>query len=152
MQQTTASLQPNAESVHTTPARPPFSRQSLWRTGSDRWRYLLGVLAGMVLIVTLLLWYVTAGERSLAELAVAGGLAVIAAAALLMGALDVSSWRVRQITAAVERIAAGDLDARVPARGPGDIGALSRAVNGMAERLERQSRKRNRERDRLNTV
>lgn len=169
MQQTTVSLQPNAESVHTaapapdaTPgapngeanalARPPFSWQSLWRTGSDRWRYLLGVLAGMVLIVALLLWYVTAGERSVAELALAGGAAVIAAAALLMGALDVSSWRVRQITATVERIAAGDLDARVPARGPGDIGALSRAVNGMAERLERQSRKRNRERDRLNTV
>ena len=69
-----------------------------------------------------------------------------------MGALDVSLWRVRQITATVERIAAGELNARVPARGPGEIGALSRAVNGMAGRLERQSRKRNRERDRLNTV
>jgi signal transduction histidine kinase len=85
-------------------------------------------------------------------LGLAGLATAVAVTLLLVGALDVSSWRVRQVTATIEQIAAGDLAARVPARGPDDIGTLSRAVNSMAERLQRQSRKRSRERDRLHTV
>lgn len=132
--------------------RRPFSWQSLMLTARDRWRYLLAIFASMTLLIVVLIGFVGAGERTEIQLAIAGLLAVGAACLLLLGALDASLWRVRQITAAVERIAAGDLDARVSVRGPGDIGALGRAVNGMAGRLERQSRKRNRERDRLNTV
>jgi len=169
MQQTAAPLQSNPDAANDAPLveghrtgdpapdrivvpRRTLAWQSLSHTAVDRWRYLLVIFAGMAIIVALLMWFATAAERTSLELLAAGALAVAAACALLMGVLDVSSWRVRQVTAAVERIAAGDLDARVPSRGPGDIGALSRAVNSMAERLERQSRKRNRERDRLNTV
>lgn len=130
----------------------PFTWQSTRATVRDRWRYVLGVCTGMTVIVAVLIWFVGAAAHSPMAVALAGLAAVVVATLLLVGALDVSSWRVRQITAVIEQIASGDFDARVPARGPGDIGALSHAVNRMAERLQRQSRKRNRERDRLHTV
>lgn len=130
----------------------PFTWRSIQHTVRDRWRYVVGVFVGMCLIAIALIWFVGQAPRTPVELGLAGLAAAVAATLLLVGALDVSSWRVRQITAAIEQIAAGDLDARVSARGPGDVGALSHAVNGMAERLQRQSRKRNRERDRLHTV
>ena len=126
--------------------------QSIRDTVRDRWRYVVGVFVGMCIIAAALMWFVGQAPRTSVELALAGLAAAVAATLLLVGALDVSSWRVRQITAAIEQIAGGDLDARVPARGPGGVGALSHAVNSMAERLQRQSRKRNRERDRLHTV
>ena len=130
----------------------PFTWQSIQHTARDRWRYVVGVFVGLCVIAAILIWFVSFVEHTPLQLALAGLGAAVAATLLLVGALDVSAWRVRQITTTIEQIAAGDLDARVPSRGPGDIGALSRAVNGMAERLQRQSRKRNRERDRLNTV
>ncbi|HHY54737.1 MAG TPA: cell wall metabolism sensor histidine kinase WalK [Chloroflexi bacterium] len=130
----------------------PITWRSIRNTVRDRWRYVVGVFAGMGAIAIVLMWFVAAAPRTPLELGLAGLGAVIVATLLLVGALDISSWRVRQITAVIEQIADGDLDARVPARGPGDIGALSHAVNRMAERLQRQSRKRNRERDRLHTV
>lgn len=130
----------------------PITWGSLRATVRDRWRYVAGVFAGMCLIIAALIWFIAAAPRTPMETGLAAVVAIVAATLLLLGALDVSSWRVRQITAVIEQIASGDLDARVPARGPGDIGALSHAVNRMAERLQRQSRKRNRERDRLHTV
>ncbi|MFM7172168.1 MAG: sensor histidine kinase, partial [Caldilinea sp.] len=97
-------------------------------------------------------WYLDAERDGLAA-RLLGSLGVAGSVALLwIGAFDLSSWRMRQLTSAVEQIAAGDLNARVPAHGHGDIGALSDALNRMAERLQRQSRKRSRERDRLDTV
>lgn len=136
----------------TLPVVRPFTWRSIRATVRDRWRYVLGVCAGMTVIVAVLIWFVGAAAHTPMAVGLAGLAAVVAATLLLVGALDVSSWRVRQITAVIEQIAGGDFDARVPARGPGDIGALSHAVNRMAERLQRQSRKRNRERDRLHTV
>jgi two-component system phosphate regulon sensor histidine kinase PhoR len=130
----------------------PFTWRSLQTTVSDRWRYVLGVFVGLCAIAGLLIWFVVQGRPALPVLVLAGLGAAVAATLLLIGALDVSAWRVRQIATTIAQIAGGDLEARVPARGPGDIGALSRAVNDMAERLARQSRKRNRERDRLQTV
>ncbi len=134
------------------PLMKPFTLRSLRQTVRDRWRYVLAVFLGLCVIAAVLMWFVGQGERTTTELLLAGLALAVAATALLIGALDVSSWRVRQITHTVEQITAGDLDARAPARGVGDIGALSYAVNNMAERLARQSRKRNRERDRLHTV
>ncbi|MFO7635215.1 MAG: ATP-binding protein [Caldilinea sp.] len=135
-----------------TPVMKPFTWHSIQHTVRDRWRYVLAVFLCLCLIAVALMWFVGQGERSALELLLVGLVLAVAATLLLIGALDVSSWRVRQITTTVEQIATGDLDARAPAHGLGDIGALSHAVNSMAERLERQSRKRNRERDRLNTV
>lgn len=181
MQQTTVSFSPTPEAVSQaqTPAAPetahavgelaaaahtgapiagtapiikPFTWRSIQHTIRDRWRYVLGVFVGMCAIAAVLMLFVSSAPRSAVELMVAGLGAAVAATLLLVGALDVSSWRVRQITTTIQQIAGGDLDARMAARGPGDIGALSHAVNSMAERLQRQSRKRNRERDRLHTV
>jgi two-component system phosphate regulon sensor histidine kinase PhoR len=130
----------------------PFTLLSLRQTVRDRWRYVLAIFCGLCVIAAGLIWFVSQGDHSTVEIVLAGLAAAVAATLLLIGALDLSAWRVRQITYTVEQIAAGDLDARAPAHGVGDIGALSYAVNSMAERLARQSRKRNRERDRLNTV
>jgi two-component system phosphate regulon sensor histidine kinase PhoR len=130
----------------------PISLQSIHHTVRDRWRYVAVVFVGLSMIATALIWFVSQAPRTPVELGLAGLATAVAVTLLLVGALDVSSWRVRQVTATIEQIAAGDLAARVPARGPDDIGTLSRAVNSMAERLQRQSRKRSRERDRLHTV
>ncbi|MDQ4081351.1 MAG: HAMP domain-containing histidine kinase, partial [Actinomycetota bacterium] len=47
---------------------------------------------------------------------------------------------VRTAAAGATRLAGGDLSLRLPERGPGEVGELTRAFNSMAERLE-QSRK-----------
>jgi len=149
---------PEAAPVVVAPPAPvgetmkPFTWRSLQHTVRDRWRYVAGVFIGLCVIAAALIWFVGQAPRTPMELVLAGLAAAVVATLLLVGALDISSWRVRQITTTIAQIAAGDLDARMPAHGLGDIGALSRAVNSMAERLQRQSRKRNRERDRLHTV
>jgi signal transduction histidine kinase len=45
---------------------------------------------------------------------------------------------IQRIAAAAERIAAGDLTARVPEGGPSEVGSLAAAYNTMADRLEEQ--------------
>ena len=52
----------------------------------------------------------------------------------------------------VERITKGDLDTRVLTLYRGEIGRLASALNRMADKLQSQTRKRRREKDRLNTV
>ncbi len=82
--------------------------------------------------------------------------ATLVAGFILVGLLIVqferSARTVRQLTAAAERITAGDLDARVVAFSGGEIGRLARTFNRMAGELERQIRKRGREQDRLSTM
>ncbi len=79
------------------------------------------------------------------------------AAALIIIALMVfqterAAATVRRLTEVVERIAAGDLDARIWSLSSGEIGQLARAFNRMATKLQKQMAKRARERNRLNTV
>lgn len=59
---------------------------------------------------------------------------------------------VRRMTRVVERITAGDLDARMLTFRYAELGALAQAFNHMADKLQRQMKKRAREKDRLNTV
>lgn len=151
-----------ARPAHTSPTageaseRAKVAAPSFWcslkRTFYDRWRYLLTILVVTFAIAGVLVAYAVAAPRTPSQLLVAVAVATVVVCALLMGALDISARRVRQITETVERIASGDLEARVGTRGPGDIGQLSRAVNLMAQKLAKQIRKRNRERDRLHTV
>jgi two-component system, OmpR family, phosphate regulon sensor histidine kinase PhoR len=134
------------------PGGRPLSWRSLRATTRDHWRSMLVFFLSMWLVAGGMFWYVDLERDGLAA-QLLGSLGVAGGAALLwIGAFDLSSWRMRRLTSAVEQIAAGDLNARVPAHGHGDIGALSDALNRMAERLQRQSRKRSRERDRLDTV
>lgn len=134
------------------PGGRPLSWRSLRATTRDHWRSMLVFFLSMWLVAGGMFWYVDLERDGLAA-QLLGSLGVAGGAALLwIGAFDLSSWRMRRLTSAVEQIAAGDLNARVPAHGDGDIGALSDALNRMAERLQRQSRKRSRERDRLDTV
>lgn len=147
-----ASIRTHSQPDGLLPGGRPLSWRSLRATARDCWRSMLVVFLSMWLVTGGVFWYLDAERDGLAA-RLLGSLGVAGSVALLwIGAFDLSSWRMRQLTSAVEQIAAGDLNARVPAHGHGDIGALSDALNRMAERLQRQSRKRSRERDRLDTV
>jgi nitrogen fixation/metabolism regulation signal transduction histidine kinase len=68
-------------------------------------------------------------------------------AVLLLAALGLAALLARGVVGplhetarAADRLAAGDLEARVEADGPGEVGALVRAFNGMAARLGAQRR------------
>jgi hypothetical protein len=93
----------------------PFTWRSIRSTVRDRWRYVMVVFVALCIFAALLMWFIAQGERSAGELFLAGLLMAVAATLLLIAALDLSAWRVRQITSTVERIATGDLEARVPA-------------------------------------
>jgi two-component system phosphate regulon sensor histidine kinase PhoR len=107
----------------------------------------------MWLVAGALFWHLDEERGALATWLL-GSLVAGGAALLWIGAFDLSSWRMRQADlSAVEQIAAGDL--QMPGYLRTDMGESARSVhalNRMAERLQRQSRKRSRERDRLDTV
>jgi signal transduction histidine kinase len=74
-------------------------------------------------------------RRMRAALALSGGVALLVA--LLLGALLVRGITrpLRQLVAASEAVAAGELDTRVPVRSRDEIGELARAFNHMAADL-----------------
>jgi two-component system phosphate regulon sensor histidine kinase PhoR len=63
-----------------------------------------------------------------------------------------AAYTVRRLTDAAERLTRGDLDARITSWHSGEIGQLAIAFNRMADKLQKQIRKRAHEKDRLNTV
>ena len=72
--------------------------------------------------------------------------------ALAISLTEYLAFGVRRMTQVVEQITAGDLDARVLSLRHAELGALAQAFNRMADKLQRQMKKRAREKDRLNTV
>jgi len=72
--------------------------------------------------------------------------------AILMYVASRASHSLRKLTEMTERITGGDLDARVLLLRRDEIGRLASALNVMADKLQRQMKKRAREKDRLNTV
>jgi two-component system phosphate regulon sensor histidine kinase PhoR len=80
----------------------------------------------------------------------------LAAAGLVIGLMVFQAERaagtVRRLTQIAERIARGELDARIISFSSGEIGQLARTFNRMAGKLQKQMQKRAREKDRLNTV
>jgi two-component system phosphate regulon sensor histidine kinase PhoR len=83
--------------------------------------------------------------------------AIFATVALVVGLLTVAlaeylAFGVRRLTQVVERITAGDLDARILSLRHAELGNLAQAFNRMADKLQSQMKKRAREKDRLNTV
>ncbi len=78
--------------------------------------------------------------------------ATILLAALIFGLVEYLANAVRRLTKVVERITAGDLDARTLSMHQGELGELAVAFNRMADKLQSQMKKRAREKERLNTV
>lgn len=72
--------------------------------------------------------------------------------ALLFGLIEYLTSGIRRITQVVETITTGNLDARVISFRHAELGALAEAFNRMADKLQRQMKKRAKEKDRLNTV
>lgn len=79
-------------------------------------------------------------------------LATLLLVALVVALTEYLAYGVRRMTSVVERITAGDLDARVLSLRHAELGGLAYAFNRMADKLQRQMKKRAREKDRLNTV
>ena len=71
---------------------------------------------------------------------------------LVISLTEYLAYGVRRMTQVVAKITEGDLDARVRSLRHAELGALAQAFNRMADKLQRQMKKRAREKDRLNTV
>ena len=71
---------------------------------------------------------------------------------LLVLHIERSVRTIRRLTDMADHITAGDLDARIWSFGSGEVAQLAHAFNRMADKLQRQIKKRAREKDRLNTV
>lgn len=79
-------------------------------------------------------------------------LSAIALSAMIVFMSVRTTRKLQLLKAMVDRITQGDLDARVLTLHSGEIGQLTSSLNRMADRLQSQTRKRRREKDRLNTV
>jgi signal transduction histidine kinase len=80
-----------------------------------------------------------------AEIAVVVGLVAVGASTTLIVLFGIILARsigrpVREVASGASRLAAGELEHRLPEHGPGEIGELTRSFNAMAERLERSRR------------
>jgi two-component system phosphate regulon sensor histidine kinase PhoR len=71
---------------------------------------------------------------------------------LFVAALQINASQVRRATDVLDRLARGDYSARADLLAGSQLNQLSRAVNRLAERTERQATRRKRERDRFETV
>jgi signal transduction histidine kinase/DNA-binding response OmpR family regulator len=91
-------------------------------------------------------------RRALIAVAVAGGLAILAALALAAGLIAAVRRPLANLVGAAGRLAAGDRSARVPPGGPGELEELGRAFNSMAADLEAASERLEAERRRLATT
>jgi two-component system sensor histidine kinase BaeS len=114
-----------------------------------RRRFFRKIALGFVLFVALLVG-LTALLVELVTRAGAGrpGAILVGLALVLAAIVSVGRWIRRaaepigDVMEAADRVAAGDLSARVRPRGPGDVRRLGRSFNQMAERLERDEARR----------
>ena len=89
-----------------------------------------------------------------ADLAVIVGLGAVTASTTLIVLFGIILSRsighpVRTVASGASRLAAGELEHRLPERGPGEMGELTRSFNAMAERLERSRRELQQQNDEL---
>ncbi|WP_432980730.1 CHASE3 domain-containing protein [Dactylosporangium sp. CA-233914] len=78
-----------------------------------------------------------AGQQALAA-SIAGFAVALTAVALLMRSLNVMVVRpLHRMVLAADRVAGGDLTARVPTAGPAEVGVLQRTFNAMVAALDR---------------
>ncbi|MFN8465067.1 MAG: ATP-binding protein [Caldilineaceae bacterium] len=123
---------------------------AFWTTQRIYWRVTLLMFVAALVLTGLLAFYGTYVDGT----ALVAGWLIAAAAltALFMTTLQLSARQVRRVTGVVNRLARGDYDARAALLAGGELNELSRAVNRLAERNERQAARRHRERARFDTV
>lgn len=129
------------------PEGEPFPPAQGWH--GMRRRFFRKVVVGFVLFVALLVG-LTALLVELVTRAGAGrpGAILVGLALVLAAIVSVGRWirraaePIADVMEAADRVAAGDLSARVRPRGPGDVRRLGHSFNQMAERLERDEARR----------
>ena len=138
------------------------TRLRLWSSLVDAWRYqrwmwwwalgfalASGGLLGAFLLTLLLQPNLLHNPLALTALFL---LAVTLLTALFLAFHIMRTVRMQRLTKVVRRLAAGETDVRNWNAGADDLGQLQRAVNLLADRVERQEQRRSRERDRFDTV
>ena len=127
-----------------------------------RWRSTVWYVVAVIVVMaaaTAVLWRQTSSVEQVEpgatphfQLLLVMGAAAFAVVGILLLRAERTSRGLRKLIAMTERIAEGDLDARVLTVRHGELGRLAWSLNSMADRLQSQSRKRAQEKDRLNTV
>ena len=138
------------------------TRRRLWSGLADAWRYqrwvwwwalgfalASGGLLGAFLLTLLLQPDLLHNPLALTALFL---LTVTLLTALFLAFHIMRTVRMQRLTKVVRRLAAGETDVRNWNAGADDLGQLQRAVNLLADRVERQEQRRSRERDRFDTV
>jgi signal transduction histidine kinase len=121
---------------------PPAGRAHAWSRGRSRFVRRVGCLFATLLFLS------SAGLVALASmvnhrsgsLVAAGMLALVFAG--FFGAMRRVGFPLGDIVGAADRVASGDLSARVRERGPASLRSVARAFNSMAARLQAQDRQR----------
>jgi two-component system OmpR family sensor kinase/two-component system sensor histidine kinase BaeS len=123
-------------------AWPPADRAYGWRRGRARFLRRVGCLFAVLLVLS------AVGLVALASMVSAPAGRVIAAAILVLllavffGAMRRFGFPLGDIVGAADRVASGDLSARVPERGPPSLRSVARAFNSMTARLQAQDQQR----------
>jgi two-component system phosphate regulon sensor histidine kinase PhoR len=119
-----------------------------------RWRatftYAAIILLMMAIFIIVLMNWMPSPLAN--RVAVAGVLITLLMIALMATQAERAASTLRRMTQVVERITEGDMDARILSVKAGEAGQLAQAFNRMADKLQSLTKKRARERERLNTV
>jgi two-component system phosphate regulon sensor histidine kinase PhoR len=142
---------PTAAEEHTVRRRRP--PRGFWATQRIYWRLTLVIsLAVLLVIGGLALFWAQVANGGTVAVILACSLAAVVLTALFAAALQFNGRQVRRVTDVLDRLAQGEYGARADLLAGGELNQLSRAVNRLAERTERQATRRKRERDRFDTV
>ena len=147
---------------------PPAASQSsksawraFWRVQREHWRITLATVLfmgfasyalGIALLLALRPLLPALSPSVIAVVMGACTLATFFLVGCQMALIYLLVGRLQRVADALQRLGAGDKDVRVAHTGEDAIGRLGRATNRLADRLERQERRRTRERDRFFTV
>ena len=146
---------PRSSPVEDAPAAPHSGDwgerwRAFWATQRIYGRLTLLMFLSVLVLTGILAFYGMHMEG--AALVIGWLLAAAALTALFVTALQLSARQVRRVTGVVNRLAHGDYTARADLLAGGELNELSRAINRLAERSERQTARRQRERARFDTV
>jgi two-component system phosphate regulon sensor histidine kinase PhoR len=135
------------------PANSSGRRHDLWAAQRVHWRQSLLMFFAVFVITAALGFFWSQSEAGdLLPLILGILIASVALTLLFVAALQMNTRQVRRATDVLARLAGGDYSARADLLAGGELNRLSRAVNRLAERSERQAAQRKRERDRFETV